>query len=176
MLFSRVTYQVSRITHRASFVRNLQFRAAMNRFILQRLTLVIPTIIGASLLTFTLIRLLPGDIVDNLMGGDPQIGADVLAKTREALGLNLPFYLQYWNWITSMLRGDMGTSLRSGTPVAKRILESLPVTLQLALMAIIISCMVAIPLGILSAVKRNSPTDVITRIVGLIGLSFPGFW
>jgi peptide/nickel transport system permease protein len=148
----------------------------MNRYILQRLALVIPTIIGASLLTFMLIRLLPGDIVDILMGGDPQIGADVLEKTREALGLNLPFYLQYWNWITSMLRGDMGSSLRSGTSVGKRILESLPVTLQLAFMAIIISCMVAIPLGILSAVKRNSPTDIITRIVGLIGLSFPGFW
>jgi peptide/nickel transport system permease protein len=148
----------------------------MNRFILQRLTLVIPTIIVASLLTFMLIRLLLGDIVDILMGGDPQIGADVLAKTREALGLNLPFHLQYWNWITGMLRGDMGGELRSGTSVGKRILESLPVTLQLAFMAIIISCMVAIPLGILSAVKRNSPTDVITRIIGLIGLSFPGFW
>src|SRR5262245_26334377 len=148
----------------------------MNRYILQRITLVIPTIIGASLLTFMLIRLLPGDIVDILMGGDPQIGADVLAKTREALGLNQPFYLQYWNWITGMLRGDIGTSLRSGTSVGQRILESLPVTLQLAFMAIVISCMLAIPLGILSAVKRNSATDVTTRIVGLIGLSFPGFW
>jgi peptide/nickel transport system permease protein len=148
----------------------------MNRYILQRITLVIPTIIGASLLTFLLIRLLPGDIVDILMGGDPQIGADVLAKVRESLGLNQPFYLQYWHWITGMLRGDIGTSLRSGIPVGKRILESLPVTLQLAFMAIVISCMLAIPLGILSAVKRNSATDVITRIVGLIGLSFPGFW
>jgi peptide/nickel transport system permease protein len=148
----------------------------MNRYILQRITLVIPTIIGASLLTFLLIRLLPGDIVDILMGGDPQIGADVLAKVRESLGLNQPFYLQYWHWITGMLRGDIGTSLRSGTPVGQRILESLPVTLQLAFMAILFSCLLAIPLGILSAVKRNSATDVVTRIAGLIGLSFPGFW
>ena len=148
----------------------------MNRYILQRITLVIPTIIGASLLTFLLIRLLPGDIVDILMGGDPQIGADVLAKVRESLGLNQPFYLQYWHWITGMLRGDIGTSLRSGTPVGQRILESLPVTLQLAFMAIVFSCLLAIPLGILSAVKRNSATDVVTRIIGLIGLSFPGFW
>ncbi len=148
----------------------------MNRYILQRITLVIPTIIGASLLTFLLIRLLPGDIVDILMGGDPQIGADVLAKVRESLGLNQPFYLQYWHWIIGMLRGDIGTSLRSGTPVGQRILESLPVTLQLAFMAIVFSCLLAIPLGILSAVKRNSATDVVTRIIGLIGLSFPGFW
>jgi len=148
----------------------------MNRYILQRITLVIPTIIGAWLLTFLLIRLLPGDIVDILMGGDPQIGADVLAKVRESLGLNQPFYLQYWHWIIGMLRGDIGTSLRSGTPVGQRILESLPVTLQLAFMAIVFSCLLAIPLGILSAVKRNSATDVVTRIIGLIGLSFPGFW
>jgi len=110
------------------------------------------------------------------MGGDPQIGADVLAKVRESLGLNQPFYLQYWHWIIGMLRGDIGTSLRSGTPVGQRILESLPVTLQLAFMAIVFSCLLAIPLGILSAVKRNSATDVVTRIIGLIGLSFPGFW
>ena len=148
----------------------------MSRYLLQRLVLVIPTLIGTSLIVFVLLRLLPGDIVDILFGGDPQVNQQTLDQIRESMGLNKPFLLQYGEWVGGLLRGEAGVSMRTGLSVSESIVRSMPVTMQLAIMAILFACLAAIPMGVLSAVRRNGVTDLITRLVGLIGLSFPAFW
>lgn len=148
----------------------------MNRYLLQRLMLVIPTLAGVSLIIFTLMRLLPGDVVDILFGGDTQADQRTLDQIRENLGLNRPLAVQYLEWIGGFLSGNFGVSMRTGIPVAESIAQGMPVTLQLAVMAIVFACLFAIPLGIIAAVRRNGVTDMLTRIVGLIGLSFPAFW
>lgn len=148
----------------------------MSRYVLQRLALVIPTLIGTSLIVFVLLRLLPGDIVDILFGGDPQVSQQTLDQIRESMGLNEPMIVQYGEWVGGLLRGDAGVSMRTGLSVAESIARSMPVTMQLAIMAVLFACAVAIPMGVLSAVRRNGLSDTVTRIVGLIGLSFPAFW
>jgi len=148
----------------------------MSRYLLQRLVLVIPTLIGTSLIVFVLLRLLPGDIVDILFGGDPQVNQQTLDQIRESMGLNKPFLLQYGEWVGGLLRGEAGVSMRTGLSVSESIVRSMPVTMQLAIMAILFACLAAIPMGVLSAVRRNGVTDLITRLLGLIGLSFPAFW
>jgi peptide/nickel transport system permease protein len=148
----------------------------MSRYLLQRLALVIPTLIGTSLIVFVLLRLLPGDIVDILFGGDPQVNQQTLDQIRASMGLNKPMIVQYGEWVGGLLRGDGGVSMRTGLSVSESIARSLPVTMQLAIMAMLFACVVAVPLGVLSAVRRNSASDVFTRVVGLIGLSFPAFW
>lgn len=148
----------------------------MSRYFLQRLALVIPTLIGTTIIVFVLLRLLPGDIVDILFGGDPQVSQQTLAQIRDSLGLNKPLPIQYFDWVAGLLRGDAGTSMRSGIPVSESIIRSMPVTVELGLLAIVIACLVAVPLGMISAVRRNGVSDLLTRLIGLIGLSFPGFW
>jgi peptide/nickel transport system permease protein len=148
----------------------------MNRYILRRLVLLIPTLFGMSLLIFVMLRLLPGDIVDALVGLDPTITDEAKEELRRSFGLTAPWPVQYFNWISDILRGDLGTSFRSREPIADQLLRALPITLQLAVLAIIMSVVVAIPLGILSALRQNSQVDFWARITGLIGLSIPSFW
>jgi peptide/nickel transport system permease protein len=148
----------------------------MSRYFLQRLLLVVPTLIGTSLIVFILLRLLPGDVVDVLYGGDSTQSAATLEEIRESLGLNKPLPVQYAEWAGGLLTGNFGLSMRSRIPIAESIGRSLPVTMQLAVMAVAFASIVAIPLGVLSAVRRNGVSDVLTRLIGLIGVSFPGFW
>lgn len=148
----------------------------MSRYVLQRLALVVPTLIGTSLVVFVLLRLLPGDIVDILFGGDPQVNQQTLDQIRESMGLNKPMLVQYGEWVGGLLRGDAGVSMRTGLSASESIARAMPVTMQLAIMAVIFACLLAIPLGVLSAVRRNGASDVLTRVFGLIGLSFPAFW
>jgi peptide/nickel transport system permease protein len=148
----------------------------MSRYLLQRLALVIPTLIGTSLIVFILLRLLPGDIVDILFGGDPQVNQQTIDQIRESMGLNKPMVVQYGEWVGGLARGDAGVSMRTGLPVSESLVRSMPVTIQLAVMAVFFACIVAIPLGIISAVRRNGASDLLTRLIGLVGLSFPAFW
>ena len=148
----------------------------MSRYLLQRLALVIPTLIGTSLIVFILLRLLPGDIVDILFGGDPQVSQQTIDQIRESMGLNKPMVVQYGEWVGGLARGDAGVSMRTGLSVSESLMRSMPVTIQLAVMAVFFACIVAIPLGIISAVRRNGASDLLTRLFGLIGLSFPAFW
>lgn len=148
----------------------------MSTYVLRRLLLLIPTLLGMSLLIFMMLRLLPGDIVDIIAGADPQADTAAREQLREAMGLNDPLPIQYLDWLGNLLRGDPGTSLRSGIPVGELLMTSLPVTVELAILAVIIATVVAIPLGIISAVKRDTRLDFSARVAGLIGLSLPSFW
>ena len=148
----------------------------MPKYVLRRLLLLIPTLIGMSLLIFLLLRLLPGDVVDLMIGNDAQVDASARQALRKSLGLADPLPVQYVKWVGRLLRGDPGVSLRSGQPVGSLLVHSLPVTLELALFAVLIATTVAIPLGVISAVRRDTGLDFGSRVTGLIGLSLPGFW
>ena len=138
--------------------------------------MLIPTLIGMSLIIFFMLRLLPGDIVDIIAGADAQTDSASRAKLREAMGLSDPLYEQYGRWIGDLLQGDPGKSLRSGKPVSELLWRALPITIEMAVLSMLIAAVVAIPLGVISAVKRDTGLDYSSRVFGLIGLSLPNFW
>lgn len=138
--------------------------------------MLIPTLIGMSMLIFLLLRLLPGDIVDIIAGSDSQTDPAARAKLRAAMGLSDPIPVQYAKWIWHLLQGNPGNSLRSGKPVGQLLLRSLPVTLELAILGVLLATVIAIPLGVITAVKRDTGVDFASRVIGLIGLSLPNFW
>jgi len=148
----------------------------VSKYIARRLLLLVPTLIGMSLFIFLMLRLLPGDVVDLMTAGQEQATDDAKRKLREAFGLADPLPVQYIKWVLGLLRGDPGKSLRSGQPIAEALGQALPVTFELTVLAVIIATIVAIPLGVLSASRRDSGADFAGRIAGLIGLSIPSFW
>jgi peptide/nickel transport system permease protein len=145
-------------------------------YILRRVLFAIPTLIGVSIGIFLMVRLLPGDIIDILFGGDQTASEEIKAQAREQLGLNGSYPEQYWRWISGVLQGDFGYSLRNTEPVSNIILKSLTVTLELVVLGLLIAVLVGVPLGVISAVKRDSAADYGARVGGLIGLSIPSFW
>lgn len=148
----------------------------MNRYLIRRLVLLIPTLLGMSFLIFAMVRLLPGDIVDALVGMDPTITEAQKFQLRATFGLNDAWPVQYVKWLGGMVQGDFGYSFRSREPIADQLLRALPITLELALLSIVISVVVAVPLGVLSAMRQNTKVDLGARLAGLIGLSVPSFW
>ncbi|PNR92987.1 peptide ABC transporter [Petrotoga sp. 9PWA.NaAc.5.4] len=138
--------------------------------------LSIPTIFIVTIIVFTLVRLVPGDVVDIIIGTQNYLSEEQIQKMYEDFGLDKPLFTQYFIWIKSVLSGNLGISLRSGEDVADMILQRLPVTLELALLSIIFSIILGIPLGIVSATKKNTPVDSTIKVLGLIGLSSPAFW
>ncbi len=148
----------------------------MGFYILRRLLMLVPTLLGMSILIFLMLRLLPGDIVDIIAGADPQTDTAARQRLREAMGLDDPIPVQYVKWLGDLLQGNPGTSLRSGKPVGEILWRSLPITVELAVLAVLFATIVAIPLGVISAVKRDTGMDFAARVAGLIGLSLPNFW
>src|SRR6266851_2325778 len=139
----------------------------MGRYLAQRLAGAIPTLLGVSVLTFTFIRLIPGDAIAARLGTSTVLTPEQLASLRSYFGLDQPLPLQFWSWLTSLLHGDAGYSIRTGRPVVVEIAQRLPATLALA---------VGVPLGLVSALRPRSHLDVIARIGGLVALSLPSFW
>ena len=148
----------------------------MGRYLAWRLVGAIPTLLGVSVLTFLFIRLIPGDAIAARLGTSTALSPEQLASLRAYFGLDQPLYQQYWTWLTSLLRGDFGYSIRTGRPVLVEITERLPATLELAVAATVIAVAIGLPLGLLSAMRPRSRADVVARIGGLIGLSLPSFW
>jgi peptide/nickel transport system permease protein len=147
----------------------------MKGYLARRIGQLALTLVGVSILIFLLVRLLPGDVVD-ATSGEP--GGDPAAREalRDALGLNKPLPVQYFNWIGGFLTFDPGESLRSGEPLSTLLGRALPITLEIVILGALIALAVGGPLGILSAVKPNSLTDYAGRLFGMIGISLPGFW
>ena len=148
----------------------------MGGYIAKRIAFAIPTLILVSIGIFLMVRLLPGDIIDILFGGDQTASEEVKQQAREQLGLNGSYAEQYWRWISGVLQGDFGFSLRNAEPVSNIVFDALTVTLELVLIALLIATIVGVPLGVLSAVRRDTGWDVGARVGGLIGLSVPSFW
>lgn len=146
----------------------------MLTFIFRRLLSAIPTLILVSLFVFTLQKLLPGDPV-LAMAGEERDPA-VMAYLRDKYRLNDPVPLQYLHWVGNVLQGDFGTSLRTEQPVTTLLASKLPVTLELAVLALIIALLIGIPTGVISAVRKGTAVDYGANIVALSGISIPHFW
>lgn len=147
----------------------------MQQYILRRLMLMVPTLIGVSLLVFGMIRLLPGDAVTMMMQDYGAYAKD-LEDLRAKLGLTRPFHEQYLSWLGGVVRGDFGTSLRNNTPVIDDLVQRLPVTFELGMLGLAVSLLISIPLGVYSAVKQDTVSDYIARSAAIAMLAIPGFW
>ncbi|GIL09345.1 MAG: peptide ABC transporter permease [Chloroflexota bacterium] len=146
----------------------------MFRYLIRRLIQFIPTLIGIYILTFLLMRVIPGDAAQYLEGdrGDEQS----LAATRARLGLDEPLPTQFWIFFTDALKGDLGRSFITNRPVMDMIVQTFPYTAVLALCAMLIAVFVGVPLGIVAAITRNPIWDNFARLLALIGVSVPVFW
>ncbi|MEZ4612674.1 MAG: ABC transporter permease [Caldilineaceae bacterium] len=144
------------------------------RYILQRLLLTVVVLLGVTFIVFLIIQLVPGDPARVVLG--VQANEQNVAALRERMGLNEPFFVQYWNWLTGVLRGDWGRSLITGQPVLPQIQSRLPATLQLTVMALLVGMLIAFPAGIISALRPGSRLDVATSVVSQIGVTIPDFW
>jgi peptide/nickel transport system permease protein len=148
----------------------------LTRYALRRTVLLLPTLLGMSILIFAMVRLLPGDVVDALQSGDTGASEAKKEALRRSLGLADPIPIQYLNFVRGIVTGDFGHSLVTGRSVTTVILGALPITLELALLAGLVAAVVAVPLGVASAVRPNSALDAITRVGALAGVAVPGFW
>lgn len=146
----------------------------MGRFLLKRLIAMIPVLVLVSLVVFFLLHLTPGDPAVIMLGEEATPQA--LAALRHDLGLDQPIGVQYMTWLGRVLKGDLGYSIRTHQPVPEAILERLPVTFELTLLAMVISLVIALPTGILSATRRNSKADLVSTTVSLLGVSMPNFF
>jgi peptide/nickel transport system permease protein len=143
-------------------------------FILRRLAIAIPTLLLVSILVFGLLKLLPGDPAIALAGEERDPA--VIDFLRHKYMLDQPLYAQYVHWLWGILQGDFGLSIRTKLPIGEMILEKLPVTIQLSVMAMILALVIGIPAGVIAALKRGTPVDYGVSILGLAGLSVPSFW
>lgn len=146
----------------------------MGRFLVRRVALTIPVLVGVATLVFSLIHLVPGDPVQTMLG-ESAAPADV-AQLRTRLGLDRPLYVQYGAFVTGMTHGDLGVSLRTNQPVTQLILERMPATIELALAAMIVAILISIPLGVLAAMRAGTRTDHVATTLALVGISMPTFW
>lgn len=148
----------------------------MKDFVLRRLLALIPTLFFVSVIVFCSMRLIPGNVVDLMMSqNDISTGQD-RAQVEAALGLDKPLVSQYFTWLGNAVKGDLGRSLWRNTKVTDQLAERLPVTFELGLLAMIVSVSVAIPIGMYSAMRQDTPGDYIARSFSLIMLAIPGFW
>lgn len=133
-------------------------------------------LVGVSIVVFLMLRLIPGDAVDIMLGANVDITPERVAALRRRLGLDEPFFVQYWDWFTGVLRGDLGTSIWTGRPVTGEILGRLPVTLEITFLALFLAIALSFPLGVLAARARGSTSDAAVRIATIVGLTVPSFW
>src|SRR5580704_703447 len=145
----------------------------MRNYILRRLVIAIPSLVIASLIVFTLPRLIPGDVVQ-LMLEEKAYGKD-LEDLRAKLGLDRPIPVQYMVWVRQLAEGDLGESLWTHQPVLGELARRMPVTLMLGLMALMVAVVIGVPIGILSAVRQDGALDFFARSAAILGLSVPGF-
>jgi peptide/nickel transport system permease protein/oligopeptide transport system permease protein len=148
--------------------------SSLSTYLFYRFLQAIVTFFGAMILFFFIVRILPGDPARILAG--PEASEEDVARIREALGLNKPIYEQLFIYLTSILRGDLGTSIKYGTPVVNEILARLPYTIALALVAEAIAVSIAVPLGVLAALKPRSMLSYIASLLSILGTSLPVFW
>ncbi|MBC7576522.1 ABC transporter permease [Tardiphaga sp.] len=149
----------------------------MRAYAARRLLALIPTIFFASLIVFITLRMVPGDVIDLMLAqNDIAAGAKDRAQLEQALGLDQPIYIQYFRWVGGVLHGDLGRSLWQNTPVLDQILSRLPITFGLGFLAILIGLIIAIPIGIYSALRQDTIGDYVMRSMSILMLAVPAFW
>src|SRR2546423_2703038 len=148
----------------------------MGRYVLVRLHSMALTLVGITVLIFLMLRLIPGTVVEQMIGADAIVSPAMVAELKRFFGLDQPWWLQYSRWIGELAHGNLGTSWRTGKPVVALILERLPVTIELTGLAVGFALALGIPAGIVSATRRDQAVDNATRVGTLLGLSIPVFW
>ena len=151
----------------------------MRAYIIRRLLLILPTLFILSILVFLSVRFIPGDVIDVIRGRTEfyTMGTFDRADLERRLGLDVPVYMQYGRWLGAIvLHGSLGESLMGRGPVEQKIIDRLPVTIELGLMAILIGLVIALPVGIYSAMRQDTAADYVGRSLAIIGLATPNFW
>ncbi len=148
----------------------------MGRYIAKRVLLTIPTLMGVTLIVYGLVRFIPGDPVTVQLGDTGRADEAEIDRIRGTLGLNDSWYQGYGEWVWNAAQGDLGESIWTGRNVRSDLIDRMPVTLELAALAIFFSMIVAVPGGIISAARQDGAADYGIRIVSILGLSVPGFW
>jgi peptide/nickel transport system permease protein len=152
----------------------------MRAYVIRRVILIVPTLVLLTMIVFLSVRFIPGDVIDMIVAEVNIEGAmsheEAREMIREQLGLDTPIPEQYWKWVTSAVRGDLGTSMRTGKSVTDEFLSKVPISLELGILSMIIGLVIALPLGIYSAIRQDSPADYTGRTLAILMVSIPGFW
>lgn len=152
----------------------------MRAYAVRRLILIIPTLFLVTLLVFFSVRFIPGSVVDLMvaeMATESGLGSELTAEyVRAALGLDVPVHIQYFSWLAAAARGDLGNSLWTGRPVTQEIFSRIPVSLELGILAMITALLIAIPIGIYSAMRQDTAGDYSGRTFAILCISLPSFW
>ncbi|HOZ98548.1 MAG TPA: ABC transporter permease, partial [Mesotoga prima] len=145
-------------------------------YVIRRLLSAVPTVLLVTFMVFIAIHIVPGDVIDIMLGTQNYLTESQIEDLYSEYGLDKPLIVQYGIWVKNLLSFNLGTSLRTGRPVTELIKERFPVTLELAAFSLGFALLFGIPMGIISAIKRNGFLDNFVRVIGLIGLSSPSFW
>lgn len=148
----------------------------MSRYLALRLYSMALTLVGLTVLVFLMLRLVPGTVVEQMIGADAVVSQAMVDQLKAFFGLDKPWYVQYIGWVGRLAHGDLGTSWRTGKPVILLILERLPVTLELTALSVAFAVALGIPAGVVSAIQRDRTADQVARVGALLGLSVPVFW
>ena len=149
----------------------------MSKYLLKRFLLMLPTLFGVALVTFLLIRVIPGDVVELRYSGDRgAVSQEILDQERARIGLDKPVWQQFATWLAGVVRLDFGTSMWAGAPIWEEIKLRFTLSLQVAIMATMVAVLLAIPLGVLSALKQDTWIDYGVRLFSIAGLAMPSFW
>ena len=148
----------------------------MHKYVIRRLLLAVPVLVLSSLIVFGLMRVMPEDALILLMGESGNVGEKELAKLRKDLGLDRPYHEQYLLWVWQMVTLNPGDSIFTNEPIPVALKKAIPVTLELATLAMILGLTIAIPIGVLSATRQDKPADYVGRVAAVSGLSMPDFW
>ncbi|MCX6021334.1 MAG: ABC transporter permease [Chloroflexi bacterium] len=148
----------------------------MREYVIKRILLMIPTLIGVSLIVFALVKAVPGDVVMIMLAEAPGFTQSDVDRLRAELGLDKPAHIQYLTWLGNAARGDLGKSLWTGKPVWDEIVARMPITLELGVFTLLVSTIVALVFGVISAIRQDTPLDYFLRFTSILGLSVPNFW
>ena len=152
----------------------------MRAYVIRRVFLIFPTLILLTIIVFLSVRFIPGDVVDLIISEINTEGELTYEESRELireqLGLDTPIPEQYWKWVTNVVQGDLGMSMRTGKPVTDEFFSKVPISLELGILSMIIGLLIAVPLGIYSAIRQDSPADYAGRTLAILMVSIPSFW
>lgn len=146
----------------------------MLKYIIKKLLLMIPVLLGLTIFIFLILHLAPGEPVDLIVG--PNATPEVYENVRESLGLNRSLPMQYSIFLKNLLKGDLGRSILQNRPVSELIIERFPITFKLGILSLLLSFAIAVPIGVIAAIKRNTYLDYVSMTGALIGISMPTFW
>src|SRR5687767_15282844 len=147
----------------------------MHKYVIRRLLLSVPVLVMSSLIVFGLMRVMPGDALTALMAESGNVGEKEMKKLRKDLGLDKPYYEQYAIWVWQMVSFNPGHSIFTNEPIPVALRKAIPVTLELAALAIVLGLAISIPIGVLSATRQDKPSDYVGRVFAVSGLSMPDF-